>query len=146
MPERCAFCEIVARRSPASLVAESAEALAFLTIGPLRAGHTLVIPKRHVVEYPDAGASELAAVMDLGAAVARQQRRALGSTGENLLLASGLAAEQSVFHLHLHVVPRRQGDGVDLNAWWQRKMQRPKPDRATLERIAEQLRLTSPNP
>ena len=145
MPQRCVFCEIVARRSPVSLVAESAEALAFLTIGPLGDGHALVIPKRHVVEYPDANASELAAVFDLGAAVARQQRRVLGSTGENLLLASGLAAEQSVFHLQLHVVPRREGDGVDLNAWWQQKMQRPKPDRAALERIAEQLRLASPD-
>lgn len=139
-PQPCVFCEIVARRSPASFVAETASALAFLTIGPVRDGHALVIPKRHVVELPDAGPDDLAAVMELGARVARQQRRALGSTGENLLLASGAAGEQSVFHLHLHVVPRAEGDGIDMNSWWVRKLQRPKPEREALDRIAERLR------
>src|SRR5690242_14309310 len=90
----CVFCEIVKRRSPASYVAENDGALAFLTIGPLREGHTLVIPKRHVVEFLDASPSDLAAVTDLASEVARQQRRALGSKGENLLLASGVAGEQ----------------------------------------------------
>jgi histidine triad (HIT) family protein len=113
--------------------------LAFLTIGPLREGHALVIPKRHAVELPDARPEELAAVLEVGAEVARRQRRALGSTGENLFLASGLAGEQSVFHLHLHVVPRHDSDGVALASWWETKMQRPKPDRATLERIAREL-------
>jgi histidine triad (HIT) family protein len=140
MPGQCVFCEIVARRSPASCVAESDIALAFLTTGPLRDGHTLVIPKRHVVELPDASAAEMAAVFGLAGEVARQQRAALGSAGENLLLASGRAAEQSVFHLHVHVVPRREGDGIDMNAWWEGKMQRPKPDRRTLEDIAGRLR------
>jgi histidine triad (HIT) family protein len=93
MSEACVFCQIVARTSPASYVAESAGAVAFLTIGPIRAGHTLVVPKRHVVELPDAGASELAAILDLGSEVARRQRRALGSTGETLFLASGVARD-----------------------------------------------------
>jgi histidine triad (HIT) family protein len=78
--------------------------------------------------------------MSLGAEIARLQRRSLGSTGENLLLASGRSGEQSVFHLHLHVVPRREGDGVDMNAWWQGKMQRPVPNREALDRTAGKLR------
>jgi histidine triad (HIT) family protein len=138
MSEACVFCQIVARTSPASYVAESAGAVAFLTIGPIRAGHTLVVPKRHVVELPDAGASELAAILDLGSEVARRQRRALGSTGETLFLASGVAGEQSVFHLHLHVVPRHDGDGLGLTSWWQERMKSAARD--TLESIAELLR------
>lgn len=134
MGESCVFCEIVAGTSPYSRLAESAHALAFLTIGPLREGHALVVPKRHVVEYPEASASELAAIFELGAEVARRQRNALGSTGETLFLASGLAGEQSVFHLHLHVVPRHEGDGIDLTSWWEQRLQ--KPARAALEATA----------
>jgi diadenosine tetraphosphate (Ap4A) HIT family hydrolase len=148
MPERtsgvttagaCIFCEIVARQAPAAIVGENAEALAFLTIGPLTDGHALIIPKRHAVELPDARPEELAAVMELGAEVARRQRSALGSKGENLVLASGRVAEQSIFHLHLHVVPRRENDGVELASWWEARMQRPKPERSVLERIAREL-------
>jgi histidine triad (HIT) family protein len=138
MREACVFCEIVARRAPASLVAESEGALAFLTIGPLRDGHTLVIPKRHVVEYPDATAEELAEVAALATEVVRRQRQLLGSQGETLTLASGVAGEQSVFHLHLHVVPRRDGDGIDLNSWWERRARRATRDQ--LDRIAATLR------
>ncbi len=141
MSEGCVFCQIVARSSPASYVAESASAVAFLTIGPIRAGHTLVVPKRHVVEFPDAGAEELAGILDLGSEVARLQRRTLGSTGETLFLASGVAGEQSLFHLHLHVVPRHDGDGFDLTSWWQQRMQRmQRPTRKALDSIAELLR------
>jgi histidine triad (HIT) family protein len=125
------FCDIVARRAPMSFVAESAEALAFLTIGPIREGHTLVIPKRHVVEFPDATSGELAAVFDLAADVARRQRQHLASQGETLFLASGVAGEQSVFHLHLHVVPRQENDEVHLSSWWQaliRKLPRERLD------------------
>jgi histidine triad (HIT) family protein len=136
----CVFCEIVAGREAASIVGENAAALAFLTIGPLTDGHALVIPKRHAVELPDTTADELAAVFELTAEVARRQRGALGSTGENVLVASGEDAEQSVFHLHLHVVPRRAGDSLEMAAWWESKMQRPKPSRATLDRIAQSLR------
>jgi histidine triad (HIT) family protein len=138
MLEACVFCEIVVGRAPASFVAENASALAFLTIGPIRDGHALVVPKRHLVEYPDASASELAAIFDLGSVVVRRQRRALASTGETLFLASGLAGEQSVFHLHLHVVPRHEGDGLDLTSWWQLRMQTP--ERAALDSVALRLR------
>jgi histidine triad (HIT) family protein len=112
------------------------------TIGPIRPGHALVIPKRHAVELPDAHPSELAAVLELGAEVARRQRHALGSTGETLFLASGLAGEQSVFHLHLHIVPRHEGDGLGLTEWWQLRIE--KPEREALDAIAERLRASAP--
>jgi histidine triad (HIT) family protein len=137
MSQPCVFCEIVAGSSVASRVVENADALAFLTIGPIREGHALVVPKRHVVELPDATTSELAAVFDLGADVAKRQRRALGSKGETLFLASGEAGEQSVFHLHLHIVPRHDADGLDLTSWWEARIR--KPSRATLDSIAKRL-------
>jgi histidine triad (HIT) family protein len=138
MSEPCIFCEIIARRATASFVAESDLAIAFLTIGPLREGHALVIPKRHVVEVPDAAARELGAVFALGQEVAIRQRRTLGSHGETLFLASGAAGEQSVFHMHLHVVPRHDGDGIGLAAWWGTKMHRA--ERAALDATAARLR------
>jgi len=138
MSEPCVFCAIVAGTAPAATVCENALALAVLTIGPIRPGHALVIPKRHAVEFPDATSEELAAVFGLGADVARRQRRALRSRGETLFLASGVAGEQSVFHLHLHVVPRHDGDGLGLTEWWQERFKHP--ERAILDSIAKQLR------
>jgi histidine triad (HIT) family protein len=114
----CVFCEIVAGRAPAHRLAEGREAVAFLTLGPLRKGHAIVVPKRHAVELPEATPSELAEIFQLGAEIARRQRDRLGSEGETLFLASGEAGEQSVRHLHLHVVPRAKGDGIDLTRWW----------------------------
>jgi histidine triad (HIT) family protein len=134
----CIFCEIAARRAPGHLVGENAEALAFLTIGPLRRGHTLVVPKRHVVELVEASPVELASVFRLGTEVARLQRRELGSEGETLFLASGEAGEQSVPHLHLHVVPRQRDDGLDLAHWWSDRARSPA--REELEQTARRLR------
>lgn len=134
----CVFCEIVAGLSPASRIAESSTALAFLTIGPLREGHTLVIPKRHAVELADATAEELAGIFELSAEVARRQRKALGSLGETLFLASGKAGEQVVSHLHLHVVPRGPGDGLNLTEWWEAHVLKPK--RESLDDVAGKLR------
>ena len=134
----CIFCEIVAGRAPVSLVAENSLSIAFLTTGPLREGHTLVIPKRHAVEFTDATPEELAAVFQQGAEFARRQRRLLGSSGETLFLASGNAGEQSVFHLHLHVVPRIDTDALNLTARWGARLK--KTSRASLDAIATQLR------
>jgi histidine triad (HIT) family protein len=134
----CIFCEIVAGRAPAERVGERPEALAFLTIGPLREGHALVVPKRHVVELVDASPGEWADVTDLGQEVARNQRARLGSEGETLFVASGVAGEQAVGHLHLHVVPRQRGDGLDLTSWWGRRVQSP--ERPALAGVARRLR------
>jgi histidine triad (HIT) family protein len=135
---RCIFCEIVAGRTRASRVAENSLSLAFLDTGPLREGHSLVIPKRHAVEFTDPTPEELASVFQLGAEIARRQRQFLGSQGETLFLASGDAGEQSVFHLHLHVVPRIEADALDLASWWAKHARRT--SREELDSIAAKLR------
>lgn len=113
----CVFCEIVANRLPSWKVAESDRALAFLTIGPLAEGHTLVVPRAHAETIRDVPPREWAGVWELVQTVSdRIIATGLGE-GVNLLVASGRAAEQEVFHFHVHVVPRRAGDGVGFNAW-----------------------------
>ncbi len=126
MAAPCIFCAMVAdRRKVPYWIAESEGALAFADINPIRRGHSLVIPKRHARDLSDVTPEDLRAVTELAHAVAGQLRRRLGSTGENLLVASGLGSEQSVFHLHIHVIPRMADDDLRWNDWWQTKVRHP---------------------
>ena len=119
-------------------IAESDQAFAFLDINPIRHGHALVIPKRHAVDLADVAAGDLAAVMSLVQEVAARLRRRLGTTGENLLVASGPGSEQSVFHLHVHVIPRLPDDDLRWNDWWQTKV--AEPDLDALVKLARAIR------
>jgi len=139
---RCIFCAIVARDAPASWVAERERAIAFLTRGPLRPGHTLVIPRAHAATLSEVAPDDWRAVSTLALEVAGMHAERLGATGATLFLASGRAGEQSVDHLHLHVVPRAEGDGLDLNSWWERKV--GSPELSELERVARRLRSDAP--
>jgi histidine triad (HIT) family protein len=112
------FCRIVAGTAPAERVAERPRAIAFLTIGPLRPGHTLVIPRAHAITLEDVRPADWLAVGRLAQIISAIQRDRLGAAGTTLFLASGSAGEQSVPHLHLHVVPRTEDDGLDLTSWW----------------------------
>ena len=112
MPSDCVFCAIVARRSPASFVHEGDEAVAFMDIGGVNEGHTLVVPRRHATLLGELDTESAAAVWSLGLRVAAAVRRSgLRCEGVNLLLSDGEAAGQEVFHVHLHVMPRWAGDG-----------------------------------
>lgn len=107
----CVFCEIVAGSAPAVRVYEDDDHLGFLDIRPFTRGHTLVIPKRHSVDLTDTPAPTLAAMLAIGQRIARAARASgLGATGTNVAINDGKSAFQSVFHIHLHVVPRRDGD------------------------------------
>jgi len=112
MPSDCVFCDIVARRSPASFVHEGDEAVAFMDIGGVNEGHTLVVPRRHATLLGELDTGSAAAVWSLGLRVAAAVRRSgLRCEGVNLLLSDGEAAGQEVFHVHLHVMPRWADDG-----------------------------------
>jgi histidine triad (HIT) family protein len=117
----CIFCSITAGEAPASFVHRDALVSAFLDIRPVTPGHLLVIPNQHVEvahELPDATADRLFAI---GRRLARGLRSsgALRADGVNLFVADGEAAGQEVFHAHLHVIPRFEGDGfqIDAAAW-----------------------------
>lgn len=103
----CVFCDIVAGTGPATLVREWGDAIAFVPLNPVNAGHTLVIPRTHV---PDAVADpEVTAVT-----MRRASQLAGESEHSNILTSVGKPATQSVFHLHIHVVPRAVGDQLML--------------------------------
>jgi histidine triad (HIT) family protein len=109
----CVFCDILDGRSDARWVAREDAAVAFLPLpeSVLAKGHTLVISRAHVVGVQDASEIDLASTMALVGRVSRAMITALGATGVNVLNASGDGSEQSVPHLHFHVVPRWEGDG-----------------------------------
>ncbi len=109
----CIFCKIVKGEVPCHRVYEDEQTFAFLDINPIARGHTLVIPKAHRADILDAPADDVAAVAQSAKKVAEALVGGLGAEGVNILHASRQAAQQTVFHLHFHVVPRRRGDGLD---------------------------------
>ncbi|MGI9124004.1 MAG: HIT family protein [Mycobacterium sp.] len=111
----CVFCEIVAGTAPAVRVYEDDDFLGFLDIRPITRGHTLVIPKRHSVDLTDTPADALAGMLTVGQRIAQATRASgLAATGNNVAINDGKSAFQSVFHIHLHVIPRRDGDKVSF--------------------------------
>ncbi|KLI04389.1 HIT family hydrolase [Mycolicibacterium conceptionense] len=111
----CVFCAIVAGEAPAIRIYEDDDYLGILDIRPFTRGHTLVIPKRHSVDLTDTPAETVAAMARIGQRIARAARRSgLHADGNNIVINDGKAAFQSVFHIHLHVVPRRAGDKLSF--------------------------------
>lgn len=108
----CIFCKIAAGEIPSEKVVESERAFAFLDIRPLARGHVLVVPKRHAERFADMLPEDAAAVMDLAQHVVRRQAKGLGAPGATIAVNDGRAAGQEVMHVHVHVVPRRETDGV----------------------------------
>jgi histidine triad (HIT) family protein len=114
--EQCKFCQIVRGEQPACIVGETTDTIAFFPLNPVSLGHTLVIPKAHVTDLWSAdyslSISLIQAVIRVGAAI----KQALRPHGMNLVSSYGGAASQTIFHLHLHVVPRWEGDRIG-NIW-----------------------------
>ncbi len=131
----CIFCKIVEGVLPCHKVHEDDHTLAFMDIFPLAPGHTLVIPKDH---HPDLFAMTdalLGPVLTATRHVAIGIAKAFGPDGVNLFQANGPAAGQTVFHFHMHILPRRAGDGVLAVNHGQRPG-----DHAALAREAEKVR------
>lgn len=107
----CIFCKIAAGEIPSEKIVENARAFAFLDINPLARGHVLVVPKRHYERVGDMAPEDGAAVMDLTQQVARRVAKGLDAPGATIAINDGRAAGQEVPHVHVHVVPRHEGDG-----------------------------------
>lgn len=105
----CIFCGIVGGVIPSTTIAQTERALAFMDINPVTRGHALVVPRAHATDLLDVTADDLAACVDLAQEVARRAKDRLGADGINLLNCSGVDAWQSVFHFHVHVIPRFKG-------------------------------------
>ncbi|WP_102143721.1 HIT family protein [Mycobacterium hubeiense] len=111
----CVFCAIVAGDAPAIRIYEDDDYLAILDIRPFTRGHTLVFPKRHTVDLTDTAPDTVAGMATLGQRIAKAARLSgLDADGNNVVINDGKSAFQSVFHIHLHVVPRRSGDKLSF--------------------------------
>lgn len=111
----CIFCKIAAGTLPCFKLYEDERHIAFLDINPANPGHALIVPKRHSHGLLDADDTDLAATLPLAKSIASVLDGELQPDGINLHQANGPGAAQSVFHFHLHVVPRRIGDGLLMN-------------------------------
>jgi histidine triad (HIT) family protein len=132
--DNCVFCRIVARQIPATVVHEDEHTLAFMDIGQVNPGHVLVAVKKHAADIYALDAPQARAVFETAALVARAIRGAFEPQGLSVYQANGKAAGQTVFHLHLHLVPRYEGDGMALS--WPVK----NPPREKLAEYAEKIR------
>jgi histidine triad (HIT) family protein len=109
-PEDCPFCRIAQGDDPAEIVAEGGEWLAFSPLDPATVGHTLVIPRAHATDFWQVDRALAAELARAAHAVGLAIDRALDPPGMNLITSAGEIAEQTVFHVHLHLVPRWDGD------------------------------------
>jgi histidine triad (HIT) family protein len=131
----CIFCKIVAGQIPCFKLLEDDQTIAFMDINPVNPGHALAVAKGHWPTVDVIPAEVLAAVARTAQRVAKAVTTELKPVGVNLLQANGAGAGQSVPHLHIHIMPRRAGDGLILN--WE-----PRPgDRAEIEAIYKRLKM-----
>ena len=114
MEADCIFCKIVAGEIPAQILEQDQHTLTFMDIAPATRGHALVIPKRHATDLWEIEPAELSAVAEAARRQALRVRDRLGADGVNLLNSCGSAAWQTVFHFHMHVIPRYVGDPLKL--------------------------------
>ncbi len=112
MPDECVFCKIVAGQIPASVVLDTASVMAFLDIRPIAIGHTLVMLKRHVPSILEMSQDELADLFGTASRVADAVQNAVEADTFNIEINDGPAAGQEIPHVHVHIVPRRHGDGI----------------------------------
>ena len=114
-PSGCIFCRIVAGDAPCHRVYEDAAVLAFMDIRPVGEGHTLIIPKAHHENLLAASEEAMAAVARTSVRMARAIKSALEPDGIFVAQTNGVAAGQTVFHYHLHLIPRRIGGGFQIH-------------------------------
>jgi histidine triad (HIT) family protein len=110
----CLFCKIAAGEIPATRVREDERTIAFMDINPATRGHLLVIPREHATDLLVVGADDLAACLMAAKELAGRLKEKLGADGVNLLNSCGREAWQTVFHFHVHVIPRYAGDPLRL--------------------------------
>ncbi len=110
----CIFCAIVAGEAPAQVVDSDEHTVAFLDIAPATRGHSLVIPRNHAPDLMRIDPADLERTISAAQRLAQKLKQALDPDGFNVINACGSAAWQTVFHFHLHVIPRYEDDPLEL--------------------------------
>lgn len=113
--EDCIFCKIIAGEIPSFKLYEDDATLAFMDINPASDGHTLVIPKEHAKDVHAVSEEAIAKTVITAKKIASAVEKTVAPGGINLVQCNGEAAGQSVFHFHMHVLPRRDGDQLKMN-------------------------------
>jgi histidine triad (HIT) family protein len=131
----CIFCDIVAGRIPAEIVWRSADAVAFLDHKPLFPGHVLLVPAAHIETLADLPDAQVGALFQTVQKLESAVERALKAEGT--FIAINNRVSQSVPHLHIHIVPRRKGDGLKGFFWPRRKYHSAEHLRETAEKIRQ---------
>jgi histidine triad (HIT) family protein len=111
----CVFCNLVNNELPSWIIYEDENVICFLPLEAEAFGHTLIAPKTHYADLFSVPAETLNCILEVAQKVALHYQTAIGAAGVNLLHASGIEAQQSVLHFHIHLIPRFENDG--LNAW-----------------------------
>jgi histidine triad (HIT) family protein len=136
MMENCLFCKIIAGEIPSEKVYEDDTIFAFLDVNPASKGHTLVAPKKHFSRFTDMDAENVASLFEAARKITAALENALLAEGSNIGINDGEVAGQEIPHVHVHVIPRRKGDGgrgIKSIVWTE-------PDTNNLKEIAEKLR------
>jgi histidine triad (HIT) family protein len=110
----CIFCKVIAGELPAQIVDEDERTVAFMDISPATRGHALVVPRKHSRDLLEIEREDLAATIIAAQRLARRVSERLGADGVNLINSCGSAAWQTVYHFHVHVIPRYAGDPLRL--------------------------------
>jgi histidine triad (HIT) family protein len=130
----CLFCGIVAGSIPSETIDSNERTVAFMDINPATPGHALVVPREHSADLMEVGEYDLTATILAAQRLSRRMMDVLGADGIDLINACGAAAWQTVFHFHIHVVPRYEDDPLEL-PWV------PEPgDPDEIAKVAERLR------
>lgn len=136
MTEDCLFCEIISGKINSNKVYEDDAVFAFLDIYPASEGHTLVAPKKHFSKFTTMNSKDVASLFEAARKITAAVEKAISADGANIGINSGEAAGQEVPHVHVHVIPRRKGDGgrgIKSIIWTE-------PDTTNMEAIAEKIR------
>lgn len=136
MTEDCLFCRIIEGKVPSEKVYEDTAVFAFLDVFPASEGHTLVAPKKHFSKFTDMDAESVASLFEATRKITAAIEEAFSAEGSNIGINDGKVAGQEVPHVHVHVIPRRRGDGgrgIKSIVWTE-------PDTANLKEVAEKIR------
>ena len=110
----CIFCKIIAGAIPSKTVYEDEDYKAILDVSPASQGHVIILPKNHAANIFELSDEDARGIMLVAKKIAAAQMKVFGCDGVNVLQNNGEAAGQTVFHLHVHVIPRYKGDTVDI--------------------------------
>jgi len=135
--EDCIFCKIIAERVPSYKVYEDDAVFAFLDVYPASEGHTLVAPKKHFNKFTDMDTESIALLFEAARKITAAIEKAFSAEGSNIGINNGKVAGQEIPHVHVHVIPRKKGDGgrgIKSIVWTE-------PDTSNLEEIAEKIRI-----